>query len=195
MTKINKIFGIGLSRTATHSLNEALNMLGYNVIHYPKDKIAAKEIMNAQYELSILEKYDGITDITVVPFYAQLDKIYPNSKFILTTRNIEDWQRSIKKHYNKNNKIKELYQNTHKGNLRRFLRAAVYGTYKYNYERMNYVYYQHLKNVKEYFEDKPEKLLIINIPNGEGWEKLCPFLNLDIPKTEFPNWNKKYNSY
>ena len=33
--QINKVFGIGLSRTGTSSLYEALTILGIDTIHYP----------------------------------------------------------------------------------------------------------------------------------------------------------------
>ena len=35
-----------------------------------------------------------------------------------------------------------------------------------------------------------EDLLIIDITKGEGWEKLCLFLNKEIPNTEFPHRHK-----
>ncbi len=30
----------------------------------------------------------------------------------------------------------------------------------------------------------------MNVMNGDGWEKLCPFLRLPIPKAAFPHANK-----
>ncbi|MBC6421767.1 MAG: hypothetical protein GDA43_03165 [Hormoscilla sp. SP5CHS1] len=85
-SKRMKVFGIGLSRTGTKSLTEALNMLGINVVHYPNDETTLQELIAGNYEFSLLNSWDGITDITVAPYYAQLDKIYPDSKFILTVR-------------------------------------------------------------------------------------------------------------
>jgi hypothetical protein len=44
-----------------------------------------------------------------------------------------------------------------------------------------------LRDVQEYFKDRPADLLVMNICAGEGWEKLCPFLNRDaIPSRDFP---------
>ena len=34
------------------------------------------------------------------------------------------------------------------------------------------------------------KLLIIDICNGDGWSKLCDFLKKPIPSIGFPNVNK-----
>ena len=69
--------------------------------------------------------------------------------------------------------------------LRRQLREAVYGTYTFNKEQFAAVYETHYKNVRGYFKHRPKSLLIINIYAGEGWEKLCPFLNQPIPEQPF----------
>ncbi len=41
--------------------------------------------------------------------------------------------------------------------------------------------------------DKVDKLdyIIMNICNGDGWEKLCSFLGDDIPSAEFPHLGKR----
>lgn len=184
-----KVFGIGLSRTGTKSLTMALNMLGINVIHYPDNDTILQELITGNYNFSILHDYDGITDITVAPFYAQLDQIFPNSKFILTVRDKESWLKSLESHWAHRPAFNGR-ENTTKMQVRRLLRAAVYGTYSFNRERMSYVYDLHYKNVLDYFKDRPESLLVINICQGEGWEKLCPFFNLSQLEEPFP-WMKK----
>jgi len=63
---------------------------------------------------------------------------------------------------------------------------SVYGYYRYSVERFSYVYDIHHRIIREYFKDKPYNLLELNIVNGNGWEKLCSFLGLEIPQTEFP---------
>ena len=185
-----KIFGIGLSQTGTRSLAQALTRLGFNVIHSPDDEITLKELMAGKYDFSILKDFDGITDITVAPFYAQLDKLFPNSRFILTIRDKEFWLRSLEAHFRKP-VVEGVASNENTMLLRRLLRVAVYGSYSFNEARFSYVYDLHYKNVIEYFKDRPESLLIINICEGEGWEKLCPFLNLPVLEQSFPFIAKK----
>ena len=75
--------------------------------------------------------------------------------------------------------------------MRRFLRAAVYGTYAFDRRRMAHVYDRHYRAVTEYFEDRPESLLVMDITRGEGWEKLCPFLGKAVLDAPFPNIKKK----
>lgn len=190
-TKRMKIFGIGLSRTGTKSLTVALNMMGVHVIHYPNDEITLKELRSGNYDLSILNDWEGIADITVAPYYAQLDKMYPNSKFILTVRDKESWLKSIQRKWDRKPVFEEDTDLDHQMQIRRFLRASVYGTYSYNEERLSYVYDLHYKNVMEYFQDRPNDLLVINICAGEGWEKLCPFFNFSVRDEPFPVMNRK----
>ena len=80
----NKVIAVGLGHTGTRSLNQALIMLGIPAKHWPHDRETYHELANGVYRLSILEKYDAVTDVTLAPFYAQLDQEYPGSKFILT---------------------------------------------------------------------------------------------------------------
>lgn len=186
--KISNVFGIGFSKTGTSSLSDALNFLGIKTIHYPYDKIIYSELSSGNFQLSVLNQYQAICDISVSPFYAQLDKIYPNSKFILTIRDDQQWLRSIKKHMEllkwwstSDQEFKQFTQ---------FICAAVYGCLEFSKDRFLFSYQLHLENVKEYFKDKPNNLLIMDIPSGDGWEKLAPFLGIDIPTELFPKKNK-----
>ncbi|AFY31843.1 sulfotransferase family protein [Calothrix sp. PCC 7507] len=180
-----KIFGIGLSCTGTNNLNLALNMLGFNVAHCPDDEVTLQELMIGKYDFSLLYEFDGITDITVAPFYAQLDNLFPGSKFILTICDKKSWLHSVANHFGIS-MFTGLPSNENIMFLRRMLRVAVYGSYTFNESRFSYVYDLHYNNVVNYFKKRPDSLLIININAGEGWEKLCPFLELPILEQPFP---------
>lgn len=184
-----KIFGIGLSRTGTRSLNSALQMLGFNTVHYPVDPDTFHELANGQYDLTLLKHHDGITDITVAPYYAQLDKMYPNSKFILTVREKDGWLNSCENHW-RNSPFDEVTNDTERQvrlELRRFFRASTYGCYDFVPERFSWVYDQHVNNVMEYFKDRPDQLLVIDVCAGEGFEKLVPYLDRPAPCIPFPH--------
>lgn len=192
-----KVFGIGLSRTGTKSLTLALNILGISVIHYPNNAATYHDLITGNYKFSVLQDFQGITDITVVPYYAQLDKLFPGSKFILTTRNRPTWLNSMEAHWRdkpilEDGEIEKITKiDPIKIKLRQFLRAAVYGIHTFDQERLGYIYDLHHKNVREYFSDRPEDLLVINICQGEGWEKLCPFLHQPLPTRMFPLMDSK----
>jgi len=190
-SKKEKIFCIGLSRTSTKSLTYAINNLGYNVIHYPVDEQTFLELINGNYRFSLLDDYDGIADITVAPFYRELDKIYPNSKFILTVRDKASWLESLKLHWDERPPFNDPKEEEIHLKIRRFLRASAYGVYKFARERLSNVYDTHLSDVLEYFKDKSDSLLVIDICSGEGYEKLCPFLGIPMLDQEFPNIKDK----
>ncbi len=186
-----KVFGIGLSRTGTKSLTLALNILGISVIHYPNNAATYHDLITGNYKFSVLEDFHGITDITVVPYYAQLDKLFPGSKFILTTRDRTDWLNSMETHWKNKPIVEDEGGDITKIKLRQFLRAAVYGIHTFDRERLGYIYDLHHKNVLAYFSDRPEDLLIINICQGESWDKLCPFLQQPLPTRTFPLMDSK----
>lgn len=95
----NKIFGIGIGRTGTKSLTEALRILGYKCIHWSPDKATQREVISGTKISRIVEKRDVIID-TVLPIlhYKEYAKRFPDAKFILTTRDEQGWLKSIKKH-------------------------------------------------------------------------------------------------
>jgi len=184
-----KVFGIGLSRTGTRSLTHALQILGFDTIHYPLDPDTYNEIANGQYDLTLLKNHDGITDITVAPYFAQLHKRYPGSKFILTVRDKESWLQSCQHHWFNSPPFLEdgEPEPEHRLQIRRFFRAATYGCYDFVPERFSWVYDQHVKNVLEYFKDYPDDLLVIDVCAGEGFEALAPFFNRPMPCAVFPH--------
>ncbi len=184
-----EIFGLGLSRTGTRSLTAALHIAGVDTVHYPIDEDTFRAVETGQLDFSLLESFDGITDITVAPFFAQLERKYPNAKFILTVRDEESWLRSCANHW----RGREAFETpTSPGReihmrIRRLLRASTYGIYDYEPERFLWVYRQHVAAVRRYFADKPGKLLEMNIVDGAGWEPLCGFLGRPIPDQPFPH--------
>ncbi len=187
-----KVFGLGLSKTGTTSLGDALNLLGIKTIHYPFDSNTYNELRSGNYNLSILKKYQAIVDTPVAPFYAQLDKVFPGSKFILTVREIESWLRSIKKHREVMGKRKS--SNPDFERFREFMGAVVYGSLGFNEDRYRFVYETHLKNVLNYFENRPDDLMVIDICKGEGWGHLCSFLSVPVPDVSFPHSNQRLSS-
>tara|TARA_R110002073_G_scaffold289878_8_gene454800 strand:+ start:10830 stop:12257 length:1428 start_codon:yes stop_codon:yes gene_type:complete len=184
-----KVFGLGLSRTGTRSLTGALQVLGWDTSHYPIDEDTYTELANGQYDLTLLKYYDGLTDITTIPYYQQFDKMYPGSKFILTVRDKESWLRSCQNHWFNRPAFKQTDDPDEETHLlvRQLLRAAVYGCYNYVPERFSWVYDRHVRDVMEYFKDRPNDLLVIDICNGEGFDKLAPFLDRPLPAQPFPH--------
>lgn len=183
-----KVFGIGLNKTGTTSLGEALNRLGIKTIHYPFKKPIYDELRGGNFELSILRSYQGIVDTPVAPYYAHLDRTYPGSKFILTVREPESWLRSIAAHWPVMRQWCE--REPQFGRFTDFISAVVYGCIEYDRDRFLYAYQTHERNVREYFRNRPDDFLIMDVCSGDGWDQLCPFLGLDVPEFSFPHSNR-----
>ncbi|MEA2600151.1 MAG: hypothetical protein QOF89_1143 [Acidobacteriota bacterium] len=185
---MSKVFGLGLSKTGTSSLGEALNVLGIRTVHYPSDESTFECLRNGHYRLPILEEYQGAVDIPVAPFYAQLDAEYPGSRFVLTVRDPQAWLRSVELHWELMMDWWHRYPDFKR--FQEFISACVYGSIGFSPDRFLHVYEAHRQNVERYFRDRPGDLLVLDICGGEGWEKLCPFLGADVPDTPFPHANE-----
>lgn len=178
-----KIFGIGLSRTGTLSLTQALSILGIEAVHYPNDARTQEELKKGRYALTLLQTVQALTDIPVAPFFPQFDKAFPESKFILTTRSTDPWLASVERHF-------RMYVEHRRDGFDDFVFACVYGCLHFDAERFRYVKDSHEENVRRYFSDKPHRLLILDVFQGDSWEPLCSFLGRPVPNEDFPHRNK-----
>ena len=187
MDQGTKIFGIGLSRTGTVSLTKALMQLGIKAKHYPNDIITQNELKRGHYSLSVLKEMQALLDIPVSPYYAQFDHLYPEAKFILTTRPSESWLMSMENHF-------RLYVEHMRDDFDDYVLACVYGALHFSAERFSYVKELHENNVRDYFSDRPEKLLLFDVFRGDSWAELCQFLDRPVPDEVYPHKNMALES-
>lgn len=188
MDNTAKIIGLGLSKTGTSSLSDALSMLKIPTIHYPYDEVTLAQLKAADYQLTLFNKYRAVVDIPLIPFFPQFDHLYPGTKFILTLRDINDWLVSIEKHW----ELMMVWQENTPAfkTFHEFVSIAVFGCLKFQKERFKYIYEKHTAHVLDYFKDRQNDLLVMDICKGDGWAKLCPFLNLAEPEISFPHANE-----
>ncbi|WP_431045818.1 sulfotransferase family protein [Streptomyces sp. P1-3] len=184
-----KVFGLGLSRTGTLSLTAALRTLGFDVAHYPADQGTYQALLEGAARFPLLAERDGITDITAVPCYEELDLAWPGAKFILTVREEESWLRSCERHWRRPIDSKAGQGDVYP-QLQRFLRAAVYGCHAFQPRRFARVRRRHIEQVERHFAGRRSDLLVLDIIGGEGYERLAPFLGVPIPDEPFPHVNR-----
>lgn len=166
------------------SLCNALNILGIPSVHQrTKDNVdleyLAEENIKKQNKLFYpydLE-YQGFCDFSGFRFYKNLYESYPNSKFILTLRPVDDWVRSRLK------LEKDIQHEKYKKNISETV-LNVFST------KLKLRYLNNLEEVRNFFSDKSSSYLELRICEGESWDKLCNFLNKEIPNTAFPYLNK-----
>lgn len=185
-----KIFGIGLPKTGTTSLNSALQLLGFNSVHFPHDKTTVEELRRGQYRLSLLAHNDALTDVPIPAIFAQLDEAYPGSKFVLTVRGVEGWIESCRNAwFNKGDAVPKP------GTMREYYRTLLYGCNAFHEGRFRWVYHTHALTVADHFSgEKASQLLVLDISDPLAWQKLCGFLEVEIPSVPFPYLNRHAQS-
>jgi len=170
-----KVFGIGFHKTGTSSLKSALRLLGYTVAErFVVGDETIRDTVIVDRAIQIANAADAVQDNPWPLVYRELDCAFPGSKFILTIRDTDEWWASALGHF---------------GGKSTAMRTWIYGVgdpeghedlYKRRYEGHN-------DEVLEYFSDRPDDLLVFAIADGEGWDRLCPFLEVTIPDEPFPH--------
>jgi hypothetical protein len=178
-----KVFGIGLRKTGTRSVADAMRELGYRTLHQggrTSSQLVDRAVDEGQPLLRYLgEQYDAYFDVeSLVHLFDRADREYPGSRFLLTTRPVEPWIDSLERHV--------------LANQGRAARGEYEGTLLVvDPERWLQEYESHHAAVRSYFADRPGDLLEIDITRGDGWEVLAPFLGVPAPSTAFPWENRE----
>jgi hypothetical protein len=163
-----KIFGIGLSRSGTTSLTEALKILGYSAIHSPTT-------------LGQVRRHDAATDTSVADNFERLDQLFPGSKFIHTFRTKERWLQSCERFW------LLMQPRFDESFLLTELHKQLYGTATFDREQFAAAYERHQARVQRYFESRPQDLLQLSVDAlDKPWLPICDFLGRPLPQQEFP---------
>lgn len=181
-----RIFGIGMQKTATTSLDHALRLLGFDSAHWLDGKwaVAILREMRAKGRSETLEKYYALCDLPIAILFRELDRAYPGSKFILTVRDEVDWLVSTRDHWSyEHNKFRPDWD---KWPAADFIHRATYGQKHFDAVVMLERYRRHNAEVREYFRNRPDDLLVMDMSRGADWKELCPFVERAIPAAEYP---------
>ncbi|KAL4805359.1 P-loop containing nucleoside triphosphate hydrolase protein [Aspergillus unguis] len=216
-----KVLCLGLSRTGTESLGSALMRLGYNETYHGYTGLYANPRDCEMWAAAMRAKFDGVgkpfgrkefdqllgncqavLDIPAVCFAEELIAAYPEAKVVLTVRDFEGWEESMK-----------LY--THLGNiswwfgsLRTFMNYLGFvlfmpwrwssPTYRRAIKEMyapamnggdpaRKVFEGHIEKIKSLVA--ADRLLVYDV--RQGWEPLCEFLGQPVPNEPMPSGNSK----
>ena len=179
---MEKVFFIGFAKTGTISLLAVMaNIFGFKGfhgggrdLHRTKDETIAEELRRRGYS-EMLNDCDVYIDWEYLSNkFKIVYKHFPDAKYIFNTRNIDDWIESLKRHHSM------LSQDAIAKSGWHFMDEG---------ERREY-YDNHTKKILDFFKDKHDQFLVLDICSGDGYEKLCPFLGLDIPDEPFPHFHR-----
>jgi len=172
-TTKGKIFGIGLSRTGTTKLCSILDSLGYKTRHFVPELLEP-----ANWDA--VEEVEALADTPIQVIYKECDLRYPESLFILTTRDLDSWLESMEWLFEHGRIIWNwgprvyayidlLYQTTH-----------------FDRNILTECWHSYHSNVFEYFEGRELDLLVIDISDGFDVPSICDFLGIETREIE-PN--------
>ncbi|MCA9080853.1 MAG: hypothetical protein KDA58_09855 [Planctomycetaceae bacterium] len=160
-----------MSRTGTLALAEALEILGLRVIH--NSNAVAERLQGIEHLSQPDDRFasaDAWLDGPLWQHWRTLRQLWPDCRLILTTRDMEDWLRSRIIHM--------LHHRVCKPH-----RHGEIDTQQWQHE-----WTTHHTDIHAALSNDPH-LLKLNIPAGDGWQKLCTFYNVPIPQDPFPHCN------
>ncbi|WP_033076514.1 sulfotransferase [Thalassotalea sp. ND16A] len=178
-TENNKIFIIGLPRTATTSICVAMLDLGFKVAHtcYTEKCLVAAQV---------------IADTPVFYNFVELDKQFPGAKFIYLERELSSWLPSIKQ------LLLRMHTNVTRSDggynpIIRHCYSEVFSPFtEQNINQDSFLercYLQHKSKVLSHFSDRASDFLMLNIAEQGSYQKLLTFLNIDAAISDFAKIN------
>lgn len=175
----HRVFGIGLRKTGARSLATACQVLGYRTLpvagHRSNRPVEQAEAAGLPLLTHLGAGYDAYFDLdALVRRFALLDRQYPGSRFVLSTRDADDWVAGLERHV--------------RANLLRRAAGEPHGDLlRVEPDRWLAQRRRHHAAVRAHFRHRPEVLLEIDVcRGGQGWEVLAPFLGVGAPATAFP---------
>ena len=161
-----KIFNIGLNKTGTISLTAALKTLGFNANH--DNNINERMIEELKKDdFTTVNQFDAFGDYPLWLNCELLLNKFPRAFFICTTRDKEEWMQS---------RIVHCLSN----------RVFNKGTWRdINTQEWSEEYDDFHSEVDRLFKDHT-RFLMMDITEGDKWDKLCPFFGIPSPEEKFP---------
>jgi Sulfotransferase domain len=205
-----KIIGAGMPRTGTLTQKMSLEMLGLGPCYHMVDVLADLDQApmweraldgDAQWE-QIFAGYHSTVDWPGGYFYRELAEFYPDAKVLLSVRDPEAWERSMRQTVwavrNGESLIRLLSSaqahvnprwRAFLGMIDRLLWEGK-GTFAAGHsepQQLIDAMVRHNEEVKAAIA--PERLLVWDVK--EGWEPLCEFLELPVPEVPLPHINDR----
>lgn len=164
----NKIFIIGLPRTATTSVCKAFVDLGFKTAH-------------TAYIQKAFTQAQVIADTPVFCDFKILDSFYPDSKFINLIRPLSVWVPSIRQ------LLQRMLHNLQRddGGFNPYLRRCYHEIFSpLTLENINddqfliNCFERHQQSIKQYFKNRKQDLLTIDVNQPASYQRLLDFVEV-----------------
>ena len=170
-----KVVGIGLNKTGTKTLQSFFVQWGFRNRTYDLDAFERYRRGDIEGLLDEMEDFDSFEDWPWPLFYRDIDERFPDARFILTRRRDADrWYRSLCNMAIRRGPFTDFEQH-------------IYGYAMPQGHRAEHIafYEDHNREVREYFADRPGKLLEVCWEEGSTGDDVADFLGQ--PRPEAPD--------
>ena len=179
---MRKVFCLGFQKSGTSSLGLALSRLGYRVAGYWQFRDLGERAEVSMDDLlerarSLVGQFDAFKDTPWPVLYRDLDKLYPNSKFIHIVRDPQRWIASAVGDF-------KAWPNP--------IHKAIYGSAFPDGNEAAWIerYERHNAEVVQYFAGRPDDFISLSLERGEvTWASICSFLEHPVPDEPWPHAN------
>ena len=190
-----KIFGVGLNKTGTTTLEECFVVLGLGPISPSSGDDDAhrctRQALAGTYQPAVeyARRYRCFQDRpwNIGELYRELATAFPDARFVLTRRAPQRWWRSVERwlSVSKPGKLDEYCR--HLGVDPALAAPGVHALREPMLER----YSRHNQEVVDFFAGSG-RLLVIDFESAAGWEELCDFFELPVPAEPLPHANRQH---
>jgi hypothetical protein len=205
-----KLIGAGMPRTGTLTQKMALEMLGLGPTYHMVDVLADLE-QAPLWERALdgegpwSEIFDGFNSTVDWPggyFYRELIDVYPEAKVLLSVREPEAWERSMRgtvwavRHGESLIRLlssAQAHVNPQWAGFLKMIDRLVWegkGTFASGHAEPQQLIDTFKRHTEEVESTVPsDRLLVWSVK--EGWGPLCEFLELPVPEESFPHINDR----
>ena len=191
---------IGFPKTGTTSLARAMSILGFSTTHTLieecarpwKDRTpAARDLLakwlSGRVDFDVLEDRDYVGS-ALFPLFDRIDREVPGSRFILTVRDPASWLVSAKR-FQERYRVRDVSRPLEL-DLGMVIRIQILGCLRPSDDRkLLEAYESHNDRVRRHFAGS-DRLLVMDVCAGDGWDVLCPFVGRPAPAVPFPYENR-----
>jgi len=188
-----KVVGSGLGRTGTKSMQTALAMLGFGPCHHMIEVFKDPPSMALWVQASegkpvwdeIFKNYQSAVDFPTAAHWRAIAAHYPDAKVLHTVRDPEEWFESTQATIFAPGTMAVAPPEP----MKPFF-GAITGDFEGRIHERAYMtdyFRRHSATVEAAIA--PDRLLVYEA--GEGWERLCAFLDVPVPDTPFPKSNTR----
>ena len=202
-----KVIGAGLPRTGTLSQKVALEMLGFGPCYHMVNVLTNLPLIS-QWEQAmdgdadwdeIFGEHESTVDWPGAFFYRELADAYPDAKIVLSARDPEAWEKSMREtiwdtiyghspaaHVSKARELVDPdWQHYIRTMARMWAAQGIFSGPELQPGQLGEAIARYQEQVQRSIPE--DRLLVWNVQ--EGWEPLCEFLEVDVPDAQFPRLN------